>query len=659
MKRGTAAYIAKASLLAAVYVLLARFGLKIHAISSFATLVWPPSGISLAAILLLGYRFWPSIALGAVVANLWTGAPVAVALGIGAGNALEALFGAYALRRIPGFRSSLDRLQDVLGLVFLAAVVSSMVSATIGVSSLILGGVIAPDRFAVTWRAWWLGDAIGDLIVAPLILTWRSAAGGGLRRLRFVESGVLSLLLALSSFWIFEKGHGIAALLSPLLVWAAIRFEQRGAARAMFLVSVIAVWAATRAHGPFPAATVEEGLFLLQVFMAITAATFLVLGAVTSERRLAMEEAEAASRAKDQFLAALSHELRTPLTPVLAFSSSLERNPELPTEARRQIEIVRRNAELEARLIDDLLDLTRIARGKLRLEPRPVEVAEALDHVVEICREEAAAKGVTLEGEIAAPGMRVRADPARLRQILWNVVKNAIKFTPAGGRILLRTLVPAPGRISVEVSDTGAGIDRSDIGRIFQPFQQTRPQTGGLGLGLAISSALVEAHGGTLTAVSEGPGRGATFRIELDEAMDAEPSAQPARSVGLPPTAAGLRRVLLIEDHADTLVAARELLGELSCDVVSVGSVQEALAAAKTQSFDVVLSDLGLPDGSGLDLMRLLRDRYGLAGIAVTGYGMEDDLQRSREAGFVDHLVKPITFQQLAGVIERFFEARA
>jgi signal transduction histidine kinase/ActR/RegA family two-component response regulator len=665
VKSGTVKYLSKAVLLAAVYALFARLGLSIEPVNAFATLVWPPTGIALASLLILGNRFWPSVAAGAVAANIWTGAPPLVALGIGAGNTLEALLGAYALSRIPGFRRSLDRLQDVIGLVLLAGALSTAVSATIGVASLFLGGIITPDRIGVTWRAWWLGDAIGDLVVAPLLLTWKPAPDAHAPRGRVAEAGLLGILLVAASLLIFDvTSQDMPSLLLPLLVWAAIRFDERGAARATFVVSAIAVWATLRGHGPFVRVTIPEGLFSLQVFVGLTAATFLVLGAVMSERRRAeaelrrtKDEAEAANHAKDQFLAALSHELRTPLTPVLALSSVLEEDPELPPDTRQRIQIVRRNAEIEARLIDDLLDLTRIAKGKLQLEVESVELAEALDDVVEICRPEAAAKGLVIEREGADRGKFVDADPARLKQIFWNIVKNAIKFTPRGGRILLRAIEPAPGRIAVEVLDTGVGIDPAEIKRIFLPFEQAGQRAGGLGLGLAISNALVEAHGGTLVAASGGLGRGATFRVELALSSVGRPRRQQATSsaVGSPGEA---RRVLLVEDHGDTLGAAQDLLNELSCRVVTAATLQEALAAAKSQAFDLVISDLGLPDGSGLDLMRSLRDSYGLAGIAVTGYGMEADLRRSLEAGFVEHLVKPITFQRLAGAVERFFATR-
>jgi signal transduction histidine kinase/ActR/RegA family two-component response regulator len=661
LKRWSINDLVKAALFAALYLVVAHFGLQIHPVNTFATLVWPPTGIALAAILLLGFRFWPSIAVGAFLANLWAGASVPVAAGIAAGNTLEALISASLLLRISGFRPSLERLQDVLGLVGFAAIFSSAISATIGVSSLVLGGILPPGRFAATWDAWWLGDAIGALIVAPLILTWSLPRGRPIRWRRLAEFGALAVLVILMSVLLFEVAEQApGGLLAPFLVWAAIRFEQRGASGAMFLLSTVAIWATVRGHGPYSGGLIEDDLFRLQAFMALNASTFLVLATVTSERRRAREEAESANRSKDRFLAALSHELRTPLMPVLALTSSLEEDQELPAETRRQLEIVRRNTELEARLIDDLLDLTRIAKGKLRVEMAPVVVSQVLDHVTEICRGDIASRGLTLERKETVEGAVILADAARLQQILWNLIQNAIKFTPYGGKIQVRTAASASaGRVAIEVSDTGAGIDPSQMRNIFEPFRQAGQRVGGLGLGLAISSGLVEALGGTLTAQSDGLGKGAIFRAEFD--LLEEP-LRPASRVKPSLSRAGSarpRRVLLVEDHADTLRATRELLSELSCDVYPAGSLSEAIAAADAQRFDLVVSDLGLPDGSGLELMRRLRDRHGLAGIALTGYGTENDIRQGREAGFVTHLVKPITFQTLARAIDSFFESRA
>ena len=653
-----AADLARGALLAALYVLLARFGLGRHAINVFATLVWAPSGLSLAALLILGTRFWPAIFVGAAVANLWTGAPVLVALAIGAGNTLEAVLGAWALRRIPDFRRSLDRVVDAVGLILLAAIGSVAVSATIGVASLALAGVVAPERVYQTWGAWWLGDAIGDLVVAPLLLTWIPSREASSRRPRMIEGMALGIgLVGLSVFLFGTTRGGLTSLLAPLLVWAALRFEQRGAALATFVVAAVALWGTERGHGPFARGTIELGLFDLQAFMGVTAATFLVLGAATAERRRAREDSEAASQAKDRFLATLSHELRTPLTLVLALSSVLEKNASLPPAVRAQLEVIRRNAELEARLIDDLLDLTRIARGKLRVRLEPVRLTEVLESVIEICQREAASKGVLIERDGDLAEVDVKADPSRLRQILWNVLKNAVEFTPPGGRIRLRTVSGDEGRIAVEVQDSGAGIEPADLGRIFEPFEQAGPSTRGLGLGLSISRALAEAQSASLTAQSGGQGRGATFRLEIPtiegQVPAPAPVAPPVRGFALE-----RRRVLLVEDHIDTLRAARALLSELACEVVVASSVREALAAARAQSFDLVLSDLGLPDGNGLELMTHLRERYGLSGIAVTGYGMEEDIRRSLSAGFVDHLVKPITFARLESAIDRFFDQK-
>jgi len=650
--------------LAVVYVALARAGLKIQAVSGFAALLWPPSGISLAAMLALGPWLWPGVAVGAFLANVLTGAPPAVALGIAAGNTGEALFAAYALRRIPGFRTSLDRLQDVLGFVLIGGIAAPALSATLGVASLRMGGIVGPAATALTWRTWWLGDAIAILVLTPVLLTLRREKRD-VPKVRRIESLALALLLALTTLFLFYLSPETpSVLVAAFLTWAAVRFEIRGAARALLLASTIAIWATIQRHGPLAGLPLDAGLFQLQRSFVTAASIFLILAAITAERRRsnrelrrARDDAEEANRSKDRFLATLSHELRTPLTPVLALASRLERDPSLSADVRGGIEVIRRNAELEARLIDDLLDLTRVASGKLEIRPETVSLLSALDDSVETCRADAAANGVAL---VRAPGEDawIRADPARLRQIVGNIVQNAVKFTPRGGRVTLRRAVAPEGRVAVEITDTGTGIRPEELARIFQPFEQAVHGKGGLGLGLSISRNLVEAHGGVLSARSGGTDEGAVFRIELPGPA-APPAESPAPAQRLErrpaPGPVAQRRVLLVEDHADTASAARALLTDISCEVVAASSLSEALESAGVQTFDLVLSDLGLPDGSGLDLMRDLHDRYGLRGIALTGFGMEEDIRRSREAGFVDHLVKPITFDRLANAIERFF----
>jgi PAS domain S-box-containing protein len=358
--------------------------------------------------------------------------------------------------------------------------------------------------------------------------------------------------------------------------------------------------------------------------------------------------AEAASQAKDDFLAVLSHELRTPLTPVLANAILLERDPTLSSAQRDMMSTIRRNIELEARLIDDLLDATRIARNKLTLQKSHIDAHQSLAWVLEMCRPEADAKRLELAADFGATVRYVHADPARFQQILWNLLKNAIKFTPEGGRVSISSANPTQSRLRIVVADTGVGIAAEALPHIFGAFEQggyaVTQRFGGLGLGLAISQALAQLHDGRISAASAGVGAGATFTFEVPAGMAGEPvvAASPA------PQGDALKcRILLVEDNADTRQVMALALDSLRCTVTTAGTVAEALAAAERESFDLLISDIGLPDGSGLELMRELRGRHRLRGIALTGFGREQDIAKSRESGFDAHLVKPISIDAL------------
>jgi len=370
----------------------------------------------------------------------------------------------------------------------------------------------------------------------------------------------------------------------------------------------------------------------------------------------AKNEAERANRAKDDFLAALSHELRTPLTPVLMSAAALEQEPGIEPELRRQFGMMRRNVELEARLIDDLLDLTRVSHGKLQLLfSGAVDVHSLLAHSEQIVHSDARNKSLVLRLELTANEHHVAGDAARINQVFWNLLENAIKFTPAGGQIAVRTANPTPGQLVLTVSDNGIGIDQQTLPFVFRAFEQgdirgLQPCSG-LGLGLSISKAIVELHGGTIRAESAGPGLGAVFTVELSTVLpfpEAQiQTSQPRRFTGKS------HRLLVVEDHEPTLAVLTRLLREHGHDVMPASSVQDALALASHHTFDFVISDLGLPDGSGIDLMMQLSTDYGLRGIALTGYGMAEDLAKTERAGFLAHLVKPINFDQLHRVLER------
>jgi PAS domain S-box-containing protein len=372
--------------------------------------------------------------------------------------------------------------------------------------------------------------------------------------------------------------------------------------------------------------------------------------------KAAKETAEAASAAKDRFLAVLSHELRTPLTPVLMAAAVRERDESLPESVREDMAMIRRNVELETKLIDDLLDLSRIVSGKLGLRLELLELDEAVRQVCAICQPEIREKGVRLHLALEAEGGRVMADSARLHQVIWNVVKNAGKFTPEGGEIHVRTRRLAPGRLCIEVRDTGIGLEAEMLPKIFDAFEQGDMRVtrhfGGLGLGLAISKALVSRLDGSIWAESEGLGRGATFHIELVEAMQADPAPAapdaPVLTAGAEPL-----RILLVEDHADTAFMLSRLLESAGYAVETARSADEALRRLEAETFDLFVSDIGLPDATGHELMRRARKCCKVQGIAISGYGMDEDVRKSLDAGFSEHLTKPVNLAALEQAIRR------
>ncbi len=388
--------------------------------------------------------------------------------------------------------------------------------------------------------------------------------------------------------------------------------------------------------------------------------------------KTAQRGAEAASRAKDAFLAALSHELRTPLTPVLMMARALCDDERLPSDARDNLRMMERNISLEARLIDDLLDLTRIAQGQLRLRAEPCDAHSLIGLAVEIVREDAYAKAITIERIFGAPLSGLVADPARFQQVIWNLLRNAVKFTPRGGRISIRTRnddgvgAEDAKSLTIEVTDSGIGIEANALERIFLPFDQGDldggHRFGGVGLGLAIARAVVDLHGGQIMAQSDGANCGSTFVVELpgaipppegiSETVDLFSKSAIASTADSPAELSATLRLLVVEDHEATIQVLSRLLTSSGHQVTQARTMAEAIAAAATSSFDLVISDLGLPDGSGTELMEKLKAGYGLRGIALSGYGMDEDISRSHAAGFTTHLTKPVDYTQLLRALQ-------
>ncbi|MDZ4289758.1 MAG: ATP-binding protein, partial [Prosthecobacter sp.] len=370
----------------------------------------------------------------------------------------------------------------------------------------------------------------------------------------------------------------------------------------------------------------------------------------TEEALRAQAEAEAANAAKDRFLAMLSHELRTPLSPVLHSVALLNEDPNCPPSMRQDLEVISRNVQLEARLIDDLLDVARIRNGKLELQMQWVDAHDLLRNALQICAPEVRARKLVMTTDLGAEKRVLLADPARLQQIFWNLINNALKFTSAGGEINVVTrTTPEGNHIEVEVADTGAGIPPEKLPRIFDAFEQASKSSGGLGLGLAICKALTELHGGTVAARSGGSSRGSTFVVSLPVNSAATvPAALDLPQVD-PPEATPLR-VLLVEDHQDTADTLQRLLIRRNYKVEMAGSIAAAMEVAKHFSFDVLVTDIGLPDGNGVELFQDLKGRSAngeIYGIALSGFGMDEDIDRSLSAGFEHHITKPIEFAHL------------
>jgi len=389
----------------------------------------------------------------------------------------------------------------------------------------------------------------------------------------------------------------------------------------------------------------------LGVQLAERAALAVENAALYQAAQQARTEAERASNAKDRFLAMLSHELRTPLTPVLASVCVLEDENNISEETRAALQVIRRNVELEARLIDDLLDLTRISKGKVQLSFEIADAHTLLCNALEICYSEIDSKNLVLETRFAATNARLRADPARLQQIFWNLIKNAVKFTRSGGKLSVRTNNDPEGRLCVEITDSGQGIAPELLPKIFNAFEQgERAQLGGLGLGLAISKALVESHAGQIFAESEGPERGAKFTTVFPTSQELIAT----RETTSPAPASDRRsmRILLVEDHHDTNRSLTQLLERRGYDVKSASNVASALKLAAGRKFDVLISDIGLPDGTGTELMEKLRNGHSMFAIALTGFGMEEDIQRSHAVGFNHHLIKPVDLNKLDALLQ-------
>jgi signal transduction histidine kinase len=514
-----AGYVVRVTVVAALYIVVGRLCLLLDAVGGFATLVWPAAGIALAALNLFGLELWVAVALGALLVNLWTGASIHVACGIALGNTLGAVVATIALKRLAQFQPSLERTRDVIALVMLGALPGSAVSAAIGTLSLFLGGTIPAALAVDTARAWFLGDALGDLVTAPLLLTWGIAVLHVERKplLEMIAAGIClgvvgGLLFLGPSAVLNASPFGGPYLIFPLLIWPAFRFGPRGATAATCAVSALSIAGTIVGRGPFIRATLAESLTFLQVYMATVTLTCLALAAAARERAAAIHR----DLRRKELLSVVSHDLGNPLHAVRLISGMMLK--ELPTddwgrEARRRIESVQRSTERMRGLVRDLLDLSAIDAGfvSLKMEPHTTDalIREAQEQAAPL----AAEKSEVLDAQ-PVEQLRVSCDHDRILQVFSNLIGNAVKFTPVGGTITIQCS-GADHVACFSVTDTGPGIAAADLPLIFERFYRaSETARWGNGLGLSIAKGIVEAHGGTIWARSPA-GQGATICFTL------------------------------------------------------------------------------------------------------------------------------------------------
>ena len=384
--------------------------------------------------------------------------------------------------------------------------------------------------------------------------------------------------------------------------------------------------------------------------------------ALLEREQQARLEAQAANRAKDEFLATLSHELRTPLNAILGWSRLLATGHLDEATSRRAVEIIERNTRLQAQLIEDLLDISRIITGKLRLEFKTVEMHEIIDGAIEAVRPSADSRGVVLVSDLHDTDETILCDPARMQQVVWNLLANAIKFTPPGGHVHLSS-VREDRLASITVTDTGVGINAEFLPHVFDRFRQQDPATtrkyGGLGLGLSIVRHLVELHGGTVTATSEGEGHGATFTVRVPVApARADQGVVPLQStldeIAELPALTGVK-VLVVDNEADARALVATVLERCGAHVTMASSAAEAIRRIAEDRPDVLLSDIAMPGQDGYDLIRQLRslERIGppIPAAALTAFATATDRARALLAGYQAHLPKPVEPSELAAVV--------
>ncbi|HIK14210.1 MAG TPA: MASE1 domain-containing protein [Leptolyngbyaceae cyanobacterium M33_DOE_097] len=711
--------------IAIVYYSTAKLGQYLAIPPGFITPVYPPSGIALATILLLGSRVWWGVWLGALVAATWAlwantnilPMSIVSGLGIATGSVLQAVVGAFLIRRLIGPRHIFSKASNVSRFTGIE-LLSCMVSPTFGSTTMYLCGFIEGKNYVISWLTFWLGDAIGVLVVAPLLLFWiehwfkrqrksTSQADSRLPRSTrlstrsLLEVGIWASILLCVGMVAFGYGYPVEYLLIPLLVWAAFRSEQRFAMIAIVLVAALAITGAIRGTSSFNRSTLNETLLLLQAFIGTVTVTTLILSAVILEReqvkahlekaneelefkveertaalKQSKEAAEVASRAKSEFLANMSHELRTPLNGILGYAQILSRSQTWDEKERKGVNIIYQCGSHLLTLINDVLDISKIEACKLELIPHPVHLPALLQGIAEMIDIRAQQKGIEF---VYLPDANlpegVEIDEKRLRQVLINLLGNAVKFTDQGKVTFKIERLDQPGQsgdrpaeaatvhLRFQISDTGIGMSSEVLEKIFQPFEQVsnhKRNSEGTGLGLAISQTIAQLMDSQIQVQSElGVGSTFLFEVRLPIATEWQYLLSQHSEAQIVSYKGDRHTILIVDDKWENRSVIVNLLEPLGFTVVEAEDGQVGLTQAMLLKPNLIITDLLMPVMDGYQFLQSIREADSLKHLPVivsSASVSTMDQQQSLDAGGDDFLSKPVQADELFSLLQKHLQ---
>lgn len=639
-------------------------------------LVFPAAGIALGALVLEGFALWPFILAAAAVGYLLNGSTLLVVVLMPFVHLLQALFGAWCLRKLrldPLFRKP----SDVFGFLVVAFVMSAIVP-TLGSGVLYLNAALygAPDP-GVTWVSWYVAILASIVIVAPFVIRWFAKPHFTRTFVQWAEIALTLGFLAALSYLVFWSetsavfGISLVYFLLVPLFWTALRLTPRFMTLSLLLMSVIAL--SGLFYGPFGLSGAELGtrLFQMEIFLVIISIIFLIQVVLEEQRRIALklvgtqvetlraarDELASETRAKSDFIAVIAHELRNPIAPIESSIDLLRAM--LPEKHAGTLDMMRDRMNVVKRLLDDMLDMSRVAKNKLSIRKERFDLVKLVRKVVASSIPRLAERRQKLVLEHPDDPLEIDGDPVRLEQVVTNLITNASKFSDEGDTVTVAVRAGAGAEIAVR--DEGVGIDPSAQDKIFDPFQQVEEgerTRKGIGIGLALVKSLVELHGGSVAVESEGRGRGSEFTVRLPLARG-EAATQGAARAGAPESRSAkgapafpASTVLIVDDNDAAAWGVGKLLELSGCTVAFAYDGEQAIERAAETRPDIILLDIGLPDMTGYQVAKALRAN-GFAGtlVALTGYAIEDSREEVREAGFDDYLTKPVGLADLRRVI--------